>query len=731
MIPETRNTNAVKHTDMDAPTPPPKIGLLSGFRNKAILIVVLATLVAALVALVGFSIVTRIKNIEDKWVEYTTSTSQTFFQLNEIRNHLGYGGFIHNFKNYVLRQDPQLVPAIKANQAAFYQAIDRYRQFPLNDSEHQALEQLASTLDLYSEKFRLAQQLITTGISAEALDKQVKVDDTAALAAINILATNALAGSRASRQNIAQILDDTVRYLTRGALLIPLIMLVGIILLYFLWQITRANRQTLAARQELDELVEAAPDAMLSVARDGTIVQANAQASRLFDYDKDTLLGMQVEQLIPERFRNTHVPLRNQYFMHPQPRIPGQTVRFLALRRDGREIPTEIRLSHVQRDDQVFVIANLRDVSERIEAERRIRQEKERTERFLDISEAVIVELDRNGCVTLFNQSGTRLLGYKAEDIIGKNWFELAIPADQRPIVEETFHKLMAGETEPVEYFENFVLTRSGEQLEIYWHNTLEHDERGRIKGTLSAGQDITERKKAERFKDEFLSTVSHEIRTPMTSILGSLALIQAGKTGELSEQMKAVIEIAHRNAERLLLLINDILDVQKLSSGKMVFDLKPLDLVTFLDKAVKDNHPYAEKHGVTLAYSANTDQARVRGDAGRLMQVMNNLISNAVKFSPRGDRVTVSLDDGEKGVRVAVADNGPGIPAKFHDRIFERFFQADSGDTRKVGGTGLGLNIAKAIIEDHHGTIDFDTTPGHGTTFYFELPYLSPEDNT
>jgi signal transduction histidine kinase len=238
-----------------------------------------------------------------------------------------------------------------------------------------------------------------------------------------------------------------------------------------------------------------------------------------------------------------------------------------------------------------------------------------------------------------------------------------------------------------------------------------------------SARANVAELKRLDRMKSEFISTVSHELRTPLTSIRGSLGLIAGGIGGALPEGAKGLIEIAKDNCERLVRLINDMLDIQKIESGEMRFDLKVVELAPLLVEAIAANEGFAAQHGVTLNLLGGGEAVRVDVDSDGLLQVLTNLLSNAVKFSPTGGTVDVSLRRIEGRVRVEVRDWGPGIPDEFRSRIFQKFSQADSSDTRQKGGTGLGLNISKAIVERLGGTIGFETPSGAGTMFYFELP--------
>lgn len=239
----------------------------------------------------------------------------------------------------------------------------------------------------------------------------------------------------------------------------------------------------------------------------------------------------------------------------------------------------------------------------------------------------------------------------------------------------------------------------------------------------LGIDRDVTKRKEVDRMKTEFISTVSHELRTPLTSIRGSLGLIAGGVAGQIPERAKNMVDIAYKNSERLVRLINDILDVEKIESGKMVFQLKPLELVPLIEQTMEANRGYGEQYRVTFVLTEVVPGVMVNVDSDRMTQVLTNLLSNAAKFSPPQSRVEIGVHRVGTRVRVSVRDHGSGIPEEFKGRIFQKFAQADSSDTRQKGGTGLGLSIVKAIVEKHGGTIGFDTVMGEGTTFYFDLP--------
>lgn len=249
----------------------------------------------------------------------------------------------------------------------------------------------------------------------------------------------------------------------------------------------------------------------------------------------------------------------------------------------------------------------------------------------------------------------------------------------------------------------------------------------GTPKGIVVIGRDITEQQKVQRMKNEFIATVSHELRTPLTSIKGALGLLVGGVTGQLNEKAQSLLQIASKNTERLMMLINDILDMEKIESGRMTFNLTPVDIVPTLQQCIETLKPYAEQYNVAVKLIADFKYPLlVNADKNRLLQVTSNLLSNAIKFSPKDATVEVTVVESGDKVRVNVTDHGEGVPEDFRSKIFEKFAQADASDSKQKGGTGLGLSISKAIIEKMGGSIGYDSKPGVATTFFYILPKFS-----
>lgn len=267
---------------------------------------------------------------------------------------------------------------------------------------------------------------------------------------------------------------------------------------------------------------------------------------------------------------------------------------------------------------------------------------------------------------------------------------------------------------------------KHGHVVPVLLRGYIQRDPQGmaqRISGTL---MDLTERKRVEQMKNDFVSTVSHELRTPLTSISGALGLIVGGALGSAPPTMQQMLEIAYRNSLRLGHLINDLLDMEKIAAGKMSFELREHSLGDLLEESLASNQALCEQHGVCCTLEHPTD-VLVWVEGLRLQQVLGNFLSNAVKFTPEGGEIRLHSSLHGTKVRISVTDQGPGIPEAFRSRVFEKFAQADASDSRQKSGTGLGLAITKELIERMGGTVGFDCVPGQGTTFWCELPIQIP----
>jgi len=339
-----------------------------------------------------------------------------------------------------------------------------------------------------------------------------------------------------------------------------------------------------------------------------------------------------------------------------------------------------------------------------------------------DTVPALIAYIDAEQRFQFHNLAYEERFGVKSGQVQGKTMREMMgkeLYEKERGKIEEA----LAGYAAEYDRVQQTADGQMRDYVMQYFPRYGEGEDEGKVLGFYSLGTDVTALKRVDRMKSEFVSTVSHELRTPLTSIRGSLGLIVGGVAGELPPMAKNLVGIATSNCERLIRLINDILDSEKIESGKMRFDMQTVELAPLLAQILVANEGFADQHKVKLALDIQTQGVNVSVDSDRLTQAATNLISNAVKFSPADSFVYIRLMCRDRRVRVEVADSGPGIPEEFRKRIFQKFSQADTSDTRQKGGTGLGLNISRAIVERMNGSVGFTSQTGVGTVFYFELP--------
>ncbi|MFB2921506.1 PAS domain S-box protein [Aerosakkonema funiforme] len=388
-----------------------------------------------------------------------------------------------------------------------------------------------------------------------------------------------------------------------------------------------------------------------------------------------------------------------------------QTIEADLLHRVTDQLAIAIQQSELYRKLQI-------ELHERKQTEATLREAERRWRFLLDNVQLVVVGLDIAGVVNYVNPFLLKLTGYTESEALGKNWLETFLPDRNREEVEAVFSAVLAANAHP--YYQNFIVTKSGEQRFIAWNNTLLRDSVGHIIGTVSIGEDITERQKIEHMKSEFISIVSHELRTPLTAIRASLGLLQTGIYDKKPDKLKRMIEIAAIDSERLVRLVNDILDLERLDSGRAVLEKTACKAIDSIRQAVEAVQAIADRQHI--AFDIHPTDIEVWAASDAIVQTLINLLSNAVKFSPAGSTITVSVEPQIDRALFQVRDRGRGIPADKLEVIFGRFQQVDVSDSRDKGGTGLGLAICRSIIERHGGRIWAESSLGVGSTFFFTL---------
>jgi len=392
------------------------------------------------------------------------------------------------------------------------------------------------------------------------------------------------------------------------------------------------------------------------------------------------------------------------------------------------------------------------ELRDRQQATAVIREAERRWRSLLNNVQLIVVGLNQEGTVNYVNPFFLSLTGYLESDVTGKNWFENFLPSSAQPSMRTVFAEDLTQKAHP--YHQHAILTRSGEERLIAWNNTTLKSSDGAIIGSISIGEDITERQKVEKMKNEFISIVSHELRTPLTSIRGSLGLLATGVMDDEPVAMKRMITIAAIDTERLVRLVNDVLDLEKLESGKVSFVREWCDAAKLMQRSIEVMQNSAQEADVQLVVQPMSLQIWV--DPDRIIQTFTNLLSNAIKFSPPGSTVWLKAEMGageaweaeDAGEAIqtpfptpnsplptpnsplptphllfSVQDQGRGIPTDKLETIFGRFQQVDASDSRDQGGTGLGLAICQSIVQQHDGQIWVESHWGQGSTFFFTLP--------
>lgn len=509
-------------------------------------------------------------------------------------------------------------------------------------------------------------------------------------------------------------------------------------LLFILWRLMRQQLSKEAAqRAQLAGILEKMVDGVISIDAQGRIQNVNQAVSKIFGYSAEELLGAKVNCLMPEAEARAHDGYLQAYLRGGEGHIIGKGRRVQGRRKDGELFTLELAVSDTSTPKQRLFTGLVRDVSEPAELESHLRRTLELQQAILDSANFAVITTDMDGLILSFNHAAENLLQYRADEVIGRispALFhapeEITAYAQEHGYsgVHETgFGLLLAASEQAVEEREWTYVRRDGSRFPVCLSITALRLEDQSSFGYLCIATDLTERKKVDTMKREFISTVSHELRTPLTSIRGSLGLVVNGAAGALPDKAQALLEIANKNTERLVRLINDILDIEKIEAGKMDFVFKNLSLNEVIQAGLEANQGFAGQYRVNLHFQADEQDYRINGDQERLLQVLNNLLSNACKYSPQGGTVRVSVKPLDKQVRIEVRDEGEGIPENFRERLFDKFAQADSSDTRQKGGTGLGLSISKAIVEQHGGRIGVEEAQAEGgTCFYFELPRLA-----
>jgi len=418
----------------------------------------------------------------------------------------------------------------------------------------------------------------------------------------------------------------------------------------------------------------------------------------------------------------------------------GETINY---RKDSSEIHLEWTARPVrnERGEVTYFAAAHRDVTERRRVEEELRRREEELRSLFDLSAVGMARVSSEGRYLRVNRKYCQMLGYSEQELLQLTLYDVTHPDDREASVVKV-HSSFNGE--PEEYsIEKRYVRKDGEVIWALVNWTIIRDVEGHPLHSVANIQDITARKQAEtereelllreraaretaeaatRSKDEFLAVVSHELRSPLNAILGYAALLRYG--GMDAQEVKHAVEVIERSGKAQAHLIDDLLDTARIISGKLRLVVGPVDLVSVIEESVQTIHPAADAKGVSVGADLPTEIGQITGDPARLQQIVWNLLSNAIKFTPQGGSVQARLERVDPHIRITVSDTGKGISPDFMPYIFDRFHQSDTSSVRRHGGLGLGLALAKYLVELHGGTIEAESAgEGQGATFKVTLP--------
>ena len=476
------------------------------------------------------------------------------------------------------------------------------------------------------------------------------------------------------------------------------------------------------ATLRLAALVEFSDDAIISQTLEGTIETWNRGAERMFGYEASEAIGQSIDLIVPTDRR------AEEQAMIARIRR-GETVEqveTIAVTRSGSILPISLAVSALLTADGTVV--GVSRVARDTSRQRMLEREALRLAAIVDSSEDAIASKDLNGIVQTWNKAAERMFGYTAAEIVGRPIL-LIIPPERRAEEDDVLARIRAGRS--IEHFETVRRRKDGRLIEISLSVSPIRTPGGAIIGASKIARDITLQhrlvraaEEASRAKDEFLATLSHELRTPLNAVLGYTRMLRIGQVDDARRER--TIEVIERNAQILAQLVADVLDVSSIVTGKIRLNPSACDVAAVIQAAADVVRPAAEAKGVTLHLDLDAS-LESRCDTDRMQQVLWNLLSNAVKFTPQGGRITVRARRHDGMVEVAVTDTGIGLRPESLPYLFQRFWQAESVQSREIGGLGLGLALARHFVELHGGTIAAASRgPGQGSTFTLKLP-LNP----
>jgi len=476
--------------------------------------------------------------------------------------------------------------------------------------------------------------------------------------------------------------------------------------------------------QDFNRILQKLPFGYQSLDENGIILNVNEKWLNLLGYvDKKEVLGKKLTNfLIPEdndKFETNFSLFKQKGEIHVN--------QYELIKKDGTHIFASIDGIASYDEDGKFLQCHcfLRDITNEIKTNQKIRKTRERAELYLNLAGVIIVAINKDGIITLMNKKGYEVLEYQEGELLGKNWFSTCLPPQLRDQVYDVFKSLMNGDVEPMEFYENPILTKNDEKKIIAWHNTLIYDDNGDINGTISAGEDVT---KLSKLRTELLDRASHELKTPLISIRGNTELLLNYHKDEINPKLLPIIENINRNSIRLENLISHILNASALEAGLVIVNKTVNDLSALILECVKDLRGLTVQRNLKITLNLHKELI-TSFDYRKIKNVIDNLLINAIKYTPLNGKINIQSDILDDSFLVSIEDNGIGLTEEEKSSIFKRFGKIErygKGWDIEIEGAGLGLFISKEIIKLHKGKIYAVSEGRHkGSKFSFTLPKL------
>jgi two-component system sensor histidine kinase/response regulator len=493
----------------------------------------------------------------------------------------------------------------------------------------------------------------------------------------------------------------------------------------------RLLTQLARERNHSAAILKEANDAYVAMDRTGLVLDWNRQAEATFGWTYEQARGQPVAELIiPPRYREAHRQGLHRYLDTGDASVLNKPVELNALHRDGHEFPIEITIWPLEDDDGTTFSAFVRDITKRLETEEALRRSEARKTALLESIAEGVITTDADGRITSINPAMERLSGWRQVEVVGRNYSEV-YPAfdafgEQVSQEERILTRALADKAIVTSRgFDMFFRIRDGRRVPVSATAAPISGGDGESVGAVEVVRDVSDEQEVDQLKSSLVSTVSHELRTPLTMIQGFSELLL---TRDLAEKRsREALQQINASAERLSRLIEDLLSVSRIDSGRLVARTEPERLDEIIDEVVVTFERREER---SLVVEVDPHLPKVMADRDKLVQILTNLISNALKYSAPPTQVKVTAAQVGATVQVAVIDSGIGLTEEEQSQLFNKFFRADRDEVRDAGGTGLGLYIAKSLVEMQDGQLWVNSEPGRGSTFQFSLPVASEDDN-